>query len=173
MLLSWSILCIAMMICNQTTDVSDRVGPAAFGPETRRPLPRFASTKRKITNVRSGPGLDYPLKWTFVRQRLPLEIVAEFGNWRKIRDWSGTEGWIFSGLLSGQRAALVRPWMKAKLEALRNAPQNDAPPIAMLEPKVLALLNYCDGQWCKATVRQHEGFLRQRAIWGAYPGEKF
>ena len=58
------------------------------------PLPRFASLKADEVNVRAGPATRYPVDWVFKRKGMPVEIVAEFENWRKIRDWQGTSGWV-------------------------------------------------------------------------------
>src|SRR6266404_7272510 len=49
------------------------------------PLPRFASLRSDEVNVRTGPGTRYPVDWVFKRKGMPVEIVAEYENWRKIR----------------------------------------------------------------------------------------
>ena len=53
------------------------------------PIPRFASLRSDEVNVRTGPGTRYPVDWVFKRKSMPVEIVAEYENWRKIRDWQG------------------------------------------------------------------------------------
>ena len=57
--------------------------------------------------MRTGPGVRYPIDWVFHRRALPIEIVAEFGTWRKIRDEQGAEGWVHRSMLSGKRTALT------------------------------------------------------------------
>ncbi|MBT3700232.1 MAG: hypothetical protein HOG12_01865, partial [Alphaproteobacteria bacterium] len=47
--------------------------------------PRFASLRADKVNLRAGPGVRYPISWIFVRKSLPVEILAEFELWRKIR----------------------------------------------------------------------------------------
>ena len=64
------------------------------GRSTGLPLPRFVSLAADRVNVRFGPGRQYPVNWMFARKGLPVEIVAEFDTWRKIRDYDGEEGWI-------------------------------------------------------------------------------
>ena len=49
-------------------------------------IPRFASLRSDEVNVRTGPGTRYPVDWVFKRKAMPVEIVAEYENWRKIRD---------------------------------------------------------------------------------------
>ncbi len=55
-------------------------GAGAAEPGAR--LPRFASLRAGEVNVRTGPGVRYPVEWVFVYRHLPVEIVAEFVTWR-------------------------------------------------------------------------------------------
>ena len=54
-----------------------------------------------------GPAKTYEIKWLYQRAGLPVEITAEFENWRRIRDSDGTEGWVYHSLLSGRRTGMV------------------------------------------------------------------
>lgn len=134
------------------------------------PLPRFVSVKAAEANVRFGPGTGYGVKWTFVRRGLPVEIYQEFGNWRRIRDWTGEDGWIFGPLLSGRRTALVEPWTGGDAARLRKRPGGRV--VAVLEPDVVVRLRGCDGTWCEVATSSVSGFVRQERLWGVYPGEK-
>ena len=137
------------------------------------PIPRFVSIKSKPANVRVGPGVDYPIKWKFVRQHLPVEVVAEFGNWRRIRDAEGEEGWILSALLSGRRMALVAPWSEAEPVLLRDRSRSSASIKAIMQPHVLVQVDACSGTWCRVRTGTVSGYVRQSKLWGAYPGEVF
>ena len=77
------------------------VGPSGL------PIPRFVSLKAEKVNVRRGPSSDHPVAWVFQRKGLPVEIVAEFENWRRVRDSDGEEGWILQNMLSGKRTAVI------------------------------------------------------------------
>ena len=68
---------------------------------------RFVSLRADEVNVRAGPGVRYPVKWVFVRKLMPVEVIAEFDTWRKIRDWEGAEGWVHRAMLSGRRSIVV------------------------------------------------------------------
>lgn len=160
-----SALLLALGLFTGATFASD------IGKTTALPIPRFVSIKAAPANVRAGPGIDYPLKWTFVRRALPVEIVAEFGNWRRIRDWEGKQGWVFGPLLSGIRTALVAPWSGAKSVSLRSDTATDAPVVAIMQPTVLVRIIRCDGKWCKVKAGTRQGYVRQTKLWGAYPGE--
>ncbi len=85
------------------------------------PLPRFVSLKTSNANLRVGPGVDYHIDWVFKRTGMPLEIYQQYGNWRRVRGWDGTSGWIYGALLSGRRTGMVAPWSKNNV-ALRRRP---------------------------------------------------
>src|ERR1700761_9209756 len=67
------------------------------------PVPRFVSLKSDHVNVRGGPNKDQDVAWVYTRPGLPVEITAEYENWRRIRDSDGAEGWVYHSLLSGKR----------------------------------------------------------------------
>jgi len=137
------------------------------------PLPRFVSLKSDHVNVRGGPNKDHDVAWVYTRPALPVEITAEFENWRRIRDRDGTEGWVYHSLLSGKRTAYVA---KAKIQAefvpLYEASDITSPLRAMLEPGVLGNVKRCNGRWCRFTGNGFDGWIEQDRLWGVYPNEK-
>lgn len=138
------------------------------------PLPRFVSLKPARANIRVGPGRDYAVSWLFMKAGLPVEIIQEYDNWRRIRDADGTEGWIYQSLLSGKRTAMTAPWEKSeRLLELRSSPEPTASIIAHVEAGVIANIRECNGEWCRLEVNKVRGWLPQRELWGAYPGEVF
>lgn len=148
------------------------VSPTMTGLREDRslPLPRFVSLKASPANLRVGPGTGYGIEWVMTRPGIPLEIYQQFQNWRRVRDWEGTTGWIYGPLLSGRRTGIVAPWTKDNV-ALRSKPTKDSPITAWLEPKVEVKLRQCDGQWCAAARGSISGFIQQIDLWGVYPGE--
>lgn len=148
--------------------------PAQAAPDRGVPpsLPRFASLKNSQVNVRAGPGLEYPIRWIYKKRSLPVEIIAEYGNWRRIRGSDGSDGWINAALLSPNRTALVRPWGKQNID-LRSRPSGRATLVAKLQPKVIVRIHWCNRTWCSVRVsgRDYQGYLRQTDLWGVYPDE--
>ncbi len=137
------------------------------------PLPRFASLKSDHVNVRGGPNKDHEVAWIYTRPALPVEITAEFENWRRIRDRDGSEGWVYHTLLSGKRTAYVaRPKAQPDLAPLYEAADPTSPLRAMLEPGVLGTIKRCNGQWCRFAGDSFDGWIEQRRLWGVYPNEK-
>jgi SH3-like domain-containing protein len=136
------------------------------------PLPRFVSLKADKVNLRAGPTREHDVTWVFTRAGLPVEIVAESENWRRIRDSDGTEGWVYHSLLSSRRTAIVAPWSK-KNESFPLYQSNDksARVTAELQSRVLGAVKSCDGKWCRIFGEGFDGYIEQERLWGVYPDE--
>ena len=146
-------------------------GDLPTGSSSGLPVPRFVSLKADRVNVRQGPNKDQDVRWVYTRAGMPVEITAEFENWRRIRDWEGAEGWVYHSLLSGRRSAIVVPTLKEEPVPLYDAPDPEAPVVARLEAGVLGSLKSCSGTWCRFEGKGFEGYIRQERLWGAYPNE--
>ena len=138
-----------------------------LGKQTGLPVPRYVSLSAQEVNVRTGPGGRYPIAWVFQRRSLPVEVVAEFDTWRKIRDFEGTQGWVHQSMLSGRRTVLVI----GELRALRHDPSSTASAVARLEPGVLARLEGCRPEWCEIKVSGLFGWISRAHIWGVGSAE--
>src|SRR5512132_745855 len=102
------------------------------------PIPRFVSLKSDRVNARSGPNKDQDVRWVYTRAAMPVEITAEFENWRRIRDWEGAEGWVYHSLLSGKRTSVITAKSKDELVPLYANADAEAPVAARLQSGVLA-----------------------------------
>ena len=147
----------------------------AVGPnKSNLPIPRFVSLKSSRVNLRVGPGRGYPVDWMFLKAGLPVEVIQEYDNWRRIRDSEGTEGWVNQSLLSGKRTAVAAPWNKGKdatLE-LRREPVADSGLVAQVEPGAVGEISRCNGSWCEVSFDGYRGWMSQTLLWGAYPDEQ-
>ena len=130
-------------------------------------VPRFASVKSSPANVRRGPSREHEILWVYRQASVPVEIIAEHRDWRRIRDWDGDEGWIYHPLLSSRRSVIIR----SETATLRAAPEATAAPVALAEPGVIAKLLQCQIGWCEIDADGHEGWVAHSAIWGVYPDE--
>ena len=130
------------------------------------PLPRFVSIKSYAANVRRGPGPDFPLLWQYQRRNLPLEVIAEYADWRRVRDHQGEEGWMKAPLLSGARTVIVR--RSAHAVILRTVPDATGGVVALVQPGVIGTLETCKGDWCEVEVGRYDGWLPRNQIWGVY-----
>jgi SH3-like domain-containing protein len=146
---------------------------AMIGPVSGLPIPRFVSLKSTKVFVRQGPTKEHAVAYVYRRAGEPVEITAEYDNWRRIRDSEGAEGWVWHSLLSGRRTALVAPWSKENALVIRTQAGAEERPSARLEPKVLVEVRRCDGGWCRVEGDGFDGFIEQDRLWGVYPGERF
>ncbi len=136
------------------------------------PVPRFVSLKTDRVNVRGGPDKDHDVTFIYTRIGWPVEITAEFENWRRVRDFDGSEGWVYHSLLSGKRMAVVQLKSKTDLEQLRAKPDPQSPVTARLQNGVLGAIKHCTGTWCHFSGDGFDGWIEQNRLWGVYPDEK-
>jgi SH3-like domain-containing protein len=138
---------------------------AAGGAEV--PLPRFAALHADKVNLRAGPGDRYPIEWVYLRKDWPVEVIAQFDHWKRVRDWQGTEGWVHEKMIVQRRQVIVTGGVRA----LRQSPDPGGVLVARAEPGVVARLDECRGEWCRIIAGDTTGWLQRADIWGVYPNE--
>lgn len=152
---------VATLLAGSAVQGQDR------GPVTNLPLPRYVSLKASEGNVRRGPSLTHRIDWVFTRKDVPLEITAEHGHWRRVRDRDGVGGWIHYSLLSGARTVIVEHDM---LELL-SQPADKALVVARLELGVIARVLECDTTWCRLSAAGYKGWAPKERLWGVRADE--
>lgn len=130
------------------------------------PVPRFISLKFEEVNLRTGPGTRYPIRWVYKRKHMPVEVVEEYGQWRKLRDIVGDEGWAHQSQLSGTRTAVGKQAL-----VLKRYPEDNAPPMIKVDAGVVMHLLECDIDWCEVQIQSYKAWIEKRHIWGVYPRE--
>jgi len=136
----------------------------------RLPIPRFVSAKSTEVNIRTGPNLRYPLLWVIMRKGEPLEVIAEFEQWRKVKDVHGDIGWAHESVLSGKRFAISRGAEKITLYAQDNI---NSPGIARIEDGAHLELLACNIDWCKVSAQGYKGWVPKQFLYGVYSNEVF
>lgn len=158
------LLAVATGVAAQDGDASARqAGPSGL------PLPRFVSLDAGEANLRSGPGRQYPVLWRYLQSGIPLEIVAEFDTWRRVRDSAGVEGWMHASLLSGRRRGMVRD----RIADFLDRPVAGTRILARAEPGVVFDLLRCRPDWCEARIAGRKAWVRRGAFWGTFEDEMF
>lgn len=136
-------------------------------------LPRFVSLRSGKVFARTGPGKKYPVRYVYKRKNMPVEIVLEYDNWRKIRDTKGDEGWVHKTLLTGRRTALVSVKGAERAYILKR-PQAGARAMAVLENQVLVRVDKCvETGWCFVDGSGYKGWISAKNLWGVYENEFF
>jgi SH3-like domain-containing protein len=136
------------------------------------PVPRYVSLKSDHVNVRVGPTKDNDVAWVYTRAGLPVEVTAEFENWRRVRDSEGAEGWVYHSMLSGRRTAVVTMKDRDELAPLYDSPSNAAALAARLQAGVVAQVKSCDTGWCRIIGNGFDGWIEKQRLWGVYADEK-
>ncbi|MGC2854921.1 SH3 domain-containing protein [Novispirillum sp. DQ9] len=133
------------------------------------PLPRFVSLRSDQVNMRSGPGVRYPVDWVYLRRNLPVEVIAEFDTWRKIRDAEGAEGWVHQSMLAGRRTVQVI----TNRAPLRRTADELGAPAALVEAGVVGRLVQCPtgSVFCRVEINGVQGWLKREEFWGVYKAE--
>ncbi|MBS0235716.1 MAG: hypothetical protein JSS50_00075 [Proteobacteria bacterium] len=153
------------------------INKVEYGKSTGLPVPRFVALKSRETNWRNGPGHRYPIKWVYSQRGYPVQVIAEFEGWRKIRDVDGEDGWVHEALISGQRNAVVianHGQVNAEANSqliIYRKPDESSYPIAKLEFGVIVKLKKCQEKWCKVEAAGYNGWARRENLWGVMPDE--
>jgi len=129
--------------------------------------PYFASIAPSRARMRSGPGRNYPATWLYIRADLPVRVMDSFGDWQKVEDPAGTQGWMLAKMVSRRRTALVR----GAIAELRETPSAGARVTWRAEPGVVGRISQCGDGWCRLDVRGQAGFVEISHLWGVAPEE--
>ena len=133
-------------------------------------LPRMVSLRSNTINGRSGPDTKYPIEWVYKQKGAPVEIVNEYGLWRKIKDWEGSESWVHKSMLSGRR------FVKVMTPGENNIYNNDdyqAKVIAKVEDGVIGEIKKCrkGNAFCLIQFGTVEGWVPKNILFGVYEDE--
>lgn len=133
-------------------------------------LPRMVSLRSNLINARSGPGARYPISWVYMQKNAPVEIVAEFELWRKIKDWKGSESWVHKSMLSGRRCVKV---VTPGETNIYKKPEYNAPIVARVEEEVVGIVKKCPAEkdFCLITFDTIDGWVAKSNLYGLYPNE--
>jgi SH3-like domain-containing protein len=145
--------------------------PAWAALVDRKP-PYFGSIVAGKARMRSGPGRTYPATWLYQRADLPVRVLASFekGQWVKVEDPGGTQGWMLGSLVSERRTAIVKPGEPLEM---RESPGPGARLNWRAQAGVVGRLSKCAGGWCWFDVKGRGGFVDATRLWGVEATEEF
>ena len=152
----------AILLALTTSVAAEAPSDGKRGPVTNLPLPRYVSLKASKANVRRGPSRTHRIDWVFTRKSMPLQITAEYGHWRRVRDIEGAGGWVHYSLLSGARTVIVEQDMLP----LAVRPGEKMAAAAHLEMGVIAKLEECNPEWCRLNAGGYKGWVLKDTLWG-------
>ena len=161
--LSLLVVAAIALMATPEANAQTKLGPSGL------PLPRYVTIAASEANLRAGPGNRYPIDWVYRRAGLPVQIIAEYDMWRKVRDQDGDEGWMFRGLLSGRRNIVV---MRARAILFSQAKETSQR-ILIAEKGVQGKLMTCEDAWCRVEIDSSKGWISRSEIWGVGEDEEF
>jgi len=130
----------------------------------------FASLSRDKVYLRQGPGYRYRILWEYHRRGYPVRVTASYDAWRRIVDQDGSVGWIHQTMVTDARTILIIGKGRA---TARLSEDPRSPPVALLEPGVVARLRACKPSRCKVEVDGTAGWIDRQRLWGVNAGEVF
>ena len=147
----------ALLLMGQPAAAADRQTPSGL------PVPRYVSLKFDRVNARAGPGDDHRLLWVYKVKGLPVQVVAETSEWRRVCDPEGSLVWVHKRTTDGRRTVMNT---KTDRITLLRRPKPDARTAAFLNPRALATLDKCEKGWCRVKVDGVSGWAREGDLWG-------
>lgn len=129
-----------------------------------RAVPYWASLSAEEVNMRVGPSERFQIDWVYRRQGLPVKVIRLQQGWRLIEEVDGTQGWVFNGLLSLERHAIV---VGESLAELRSSPGDGGELSWNVEPGVVGVLGQCEQGWCEFDSDGRAGWIPEDRLWGS------
>ena len=123
---------------------------------------KFLSLKKNKTNVRYGPGIDYPIKYIYRKVNLPVKQIDKKENWRRVIFLDNNSGWIHWSQLMPSNSIIV---IEEKI--LFKKPSNLSEPLARLEKGRLLIIKKCEDEWCNIITDDYTGWIKDKNIWGS------
>ena len=120
------------------------------------------SLKNKKVNVRLGPSKSYPIKFVYEKKYLPVIIVDEHYNWRKIRDYENDTGWVHISQLSKIKTTLTTK----DNEVVYSSPSLYSRPKFKLEIYQVLTIKKCNRSWCAVKNSKINGWIKKEHLWG-------
>ncbi|MEL0116823.1 MAG: SH3 domain-containing protein [Pelagibacteraceae bacterium] len=122
----------------------------------------FLTLRNNTTNLRQGPSFDYPIKIFYKKKYLPVLIIDNSDNFRKIKDHENNTGWIHVSQLSKKKAAIV---ISEKSILFKNDTIYSNP-LAVLAQGRLCIVLKCNDEWCKVKTDKFSGWTKKDNLWG-------
>jgi SH3-like domain-containing protein len=139
---------------------------AAGETPSGQPVPRFVSLKFAKIRGRAGPDFTYPIRWEYQRKGLPVRVIAETEEWRRIQDPEGAVSWVHRRMIDGRRTGIVRPARDMRV-AMRIRPDSSARIAAFASDGVIVDITDERPGWREIKVGRFKGWVPAAELWGA------
>ena len=123
---------------------------------------KFLSLKKNKTNVRYGPGIDYPIKYIYRKVNLPVKQIDKKENWRRVIFLDNNSGWIHWSQLKLSNSIIA-----IEEQILFKKPSKLSEPLARLEKGRLLVIKKCEDEWCNIITDDYTGWVKVKNTWGS------
>jgi SH3-like domain-containing protein len=167
-----SLILSAVCVLATTAAVAGGFPPfnrAAGETPSGQPVPRFVSLKFAKINARAGPGRDYPVRWVYQRKGLPVRVIAETEEWRRIQDPQGSTAWVLRRMIDGKRTAIVRPARDMRL-GMHVKPDSGSRVAAWASDGVIVDITDERPGWREIKSGRFKGWVPASQLWGGDDG---
>lgn len=151
------VLLCASGLAAATTTPDGRPTPTGFE------VPRWITLSAKRAHARRGPSLDQPILWTYVARGLPVQVIAETREWRKICDPEGSVAWIHRSVTSGRRKVFNQADAPVAVHARRDG---SSAVQARLGAHSLIAAETCEAGWCRVRDGRLKGWVPEEQVFG-------
>ena len=122
---------------------------------------KFLMLKNNKVNVRYGHGFDYPIKFIYKKNKLPLQVIDKKENFRKILDHKKNNGWIHISQLRKSKSLIT-----TSNKILFKKPTKYSKPLAKLDKGRLLTIKKCEVKWCQVKTDKFSGWIEKNNTWG-------
>ena len=122
---------------------------------------KFLMLKNEKVNVRYGPSFDYPIKYIYKKIYLPIKVIDEKENFRRIIDHKKNSGWIHISQLKQSKSFIT-----VSHKIIFKKPTKFSKPLAKLDTGRLLLVEKCERSWCYVETGVFKGWIENESVWG-------
>ena len=122
---------------------------------------KFLMLKNDKVNVRYGPSFDYPIKYIYKKLNLPVKVIDNKENFRRIIDNKKNSGWIHISQLKQSKSFITET-----NKILFKKPTKFSKPLAKIETGRLLLVKKCEINWCLVETKNFKGWVDEENLWG-------
>ncbi len=141
-----------------------------IGSNTGLELPRYVSLKSSESNLRVGPSKNYPISIKYITEDFPLKIIEEYKDWRNVVDFENNNGWIHKSLIKGERNGIIISDYKNNIKIYNTVDGNI---IGEINVGTIVYVPKCKMRWCLINVKNHQGWISKKNIWGVKDNEVY
>ena len=156
----FALLLACLALAAPAAGQADRPTPSGL------PVPRWVSLKFDKVYARAGPGEDHQLLWVYRVRNLPVQVIQETADWRRVCDPEGGLAWVHKRTTDGRRMVMN---LKDSAVRITRDPRENGRVEGLWVGRSLGALDRCKDGWCRIKVEEARGWVRQSAAWGLEP----